>query len=326
MFSVRRRNAFTLVELLVVVGIIAMLIGILMPALQKARMAAYDVVSASNVRQFGIALQIYVDQNKGVLPQKGPDGSKPTQAFGPIGNGNGVVGYDDPSIWFNALPPLVNGKSYYQMLVDDYKGVQALPKPGDKNIFICPLAAQCETINGNDILDPSGSYYLLYGTDSTGTILNSTGMNTAKQFKFAMSYVFNSKLTSSITQSDPPLIKMSTLRYGAETVVMTEKISNYGEYQDPGVQKWSNANPSVYLNTGKISTYGCNENVAQPKSDWTRFAARHHGGGFLLFADGHVKWYAWPDVQYPQSQLPYTTNSDANHYGTVRWSAMGAVN
>lgn len=285
MFRTRNRGAFTLVELLVVIGIIAVLVAILLPALSRARLAAKEVVCESNLRQFGFAVQMYVGQYNGSLPQKGPDGSnQTTNSFSPPG---GVRGFDDPTVWFNSLPPFINSKTYYEMLVDDASGGTPAPHPqGPANIFVCPIADPPGTQNGNDIV--FNDYFLLYGIDSTGEMKNSTGMASVGQFKFNFSYVWNSKLTTSIQQGTLPGVAMTQCVPSSEVVLMVEKINNASEYMDYTVQNWVMANPSVYYNNGKINQNGSNTNVAQSKSDWTRFACRHNHGGNLLFADGHV--------------------------------------
>ncbi len=67
----RSRRAFTLVELLVVIGIIALLIGILIPTLGRARDAAARTASLSNLRELSTAMRIYATENKDACPLGG---------------------------------------------------------------------------------------------------------------------------------------------------------------------------------------------------------------------------------------------------------------
>ena len=92
-------RAFTLVELLVVIGIIAILIGVLLPALARARQSANSANCLSNLRQIGQAMQMYVNANKGSLPYGYWDGGVGT----PMGPPNYAISGDWSTLLLNTM-------------------------------------------------------------------------------------------------------------------------------------------------------------------------------------------------------------------------------
>jgi len=102
----RKPRGFTLVELLVVIAIIALLMSILMPALGRVRKQAKFVICQSNLKQLGIAFEMYTSDNDGYFQE------------GFAGLPNCQPNRDGSNWWMDALKP------YYQ----------------DNNVCLCPMA------------------------------------------------------------------------------------------------------------------------------------------------------------------------------------------
>jgi len=102
-----RRRAFTLVELLVAVGVVVILVSIILTAILTARQAAVRTACASNLRQIGIAIQAYAADNNGEIPAVyGPIENMPGRWRGPI-SGSARTAMEMPACFcWPASPPV----------------------------------------------------------------------------------------------------------------------------------------------------------------------------------------------------------------------------
>jgi len=135
----RRWRGFTLIELLVVIAIIAILIGLLLPAVQKVREAAARMKCANNLKQLGLAMHMYHDTNN-YFPTAGSSDGKPLSPQPPGGwlSGEGTN-------WGPYIMPYIEQGAYYNRMTwngdsgwtDDQnqKGSSAV-----NNVFVAPGA------------------------------------------------------------------------------------------------------------------------------------------------------------------------------------------
>jgi len=178
----RNRPAFTLVELLVVIGIIALLISILLPALSKAKAQANNVKCLSNVRQLAMACKLFAADHQRYIPTSTSDAASPTnpvRMFDPYQqkflwrNSNGSPFLAD---WASSLMPYLG---FRDNDVNSFENQLVSPTPGwtPPKIFICP------TDPAQDGQNPG---YMLYNNVTTGSNGNQN---------FPISYGINADIT-----------------------------------------------------------------------------------------------------------------------------------
>jgi len=136
-----RRHGFTLIELLVVIAIIAILIALLVPAVQKVREAAARTQCQNHLKQIGLAMNSYESQTKHFPP--GALRSPATGTVGPFYKKFGVTANDVKHSWAPFILPHIdqgNVAALYKINVDSTDAANQTARETPISVFLCPSA------------------------------------------------------------------------------------------------------------------------------------------------------------------------------------------
>ena len=278
----KQKQGFTLVELLVVLGIIALLIAMLLPALNKAREAAKTTMCLSNLRQIGLAHQFYLAQS--------------SQYVIPVIYASPGAGSVTLENWATILMNL--------RLIPDpgVRIVDPLNPPGvhTRGILYCPNGIEMRSFSQPvRIDDPRSAMAWRQTSTTTGVVADSW-------------YAING--TGGFMQASGPMNWRVSPARGIPrdpTLVPSPTSADYA------LNKIGRLKPSrtAFLFDGFFYNIGY---VTTPDSAF-RINGRHNSGKFtnVLFFDGHVESIG--RTALPRTQSEFTVATLDSKYNTVRW-------
>jgi prepilin-type N-terminal cleavage/methylation domain-containing protein/prepilin-type processing-associated H-X9-DG protein len=296
------RPAFTLIELLVVIAIIAILIGLLLPAVQKVREAAARASCSNNLHQIGLAMHMYEDSNSALPP-------------GWVTNATGSVAPSPGWSWNLLIMPFVEQGNLYNTINPDVTVTMA-PVAGQAaacqtsiKTYLCPadVATQLNTSFGNQ--SPFGAPVAKVNYVINRSLLGPDG-SSRRVMATVQSINDGSSNTILAGERDMTINVGGVFAIRASTTASFEGRGGYG----------LTPNPRTLVNQSQFTT-GNDARLA--------FSSLHSGGCNFLLADGSVHFISnsvpadpadnWTDFPINQTNYPLQNLMNPNDGNVINY-------